>query len=113
MLDNLFQYTFHGEGAHVVLNPQHSIFEGHFPERAVLPGVCQVWIVRRIASQMAGRELRCQSVKEVKFLSPILPQEVQELDVRVKLTPQDAGVQVQASLWVGEQTMMKIRATYI
>jgi len=55
------------------LDAGHDIYRGHFPEEAVTPGVCQLMIVRELASIVAGRTLRYSSIAESKFTAPVRP----------------------------------------
>ncbi len=96
----------------VGVNPRHRIFEGHFPGKPVLPGVCQMWLVRRAVSEMTGQTLRYGRVREVKFLRPILPQSDRELVVRVVLTPCEQGCYVQANISTADEPKMKIKARF-
>ena len=49
------------------LNPEHAIFRGHFPEKAVVPGVCTLSIVREQLERFLGCRMRFASIKECKF----------------------------------------------
>jgi 3-hydroxyacyl-[acyl-carrier-protein] dehydratase len=92
----------------VRLNPDHSIFSGHFPGNPVLPGVCSMMIVRECASQMAGRPLRYASVRESKFLEAITPGPI--LSVRLKLATEDEGFNLDAAICCAERIMVKLKA---
>lgn len=64
-------------GAYVytlALNEKHSIFEGHFPGKPVVPGVLTLMMVRKCAEDAAslGRT-RISFVKEAKYIAPIKP----------------------------------------
>jgi 3-hydroxyacyl-[acyl-carrier-protein] dehydratase len=92
----------------VLLNPDHAIFRGHFPDKPVLPGVCSMMIVRECASLIAGRPLRYASVRECKFLAAITPDA--SLSVEVRLTPEEDDYRLDATIESGETTMLKIKA---
>ena len=118
MIDHLFQATstFHDtqiEGQ-IELNAAHEIFEGHFPERAVLPGVCQLYIVRHLVAHHLKQRLRCLEIKEVKYLHAVLPQESPILDVQLKLNfEQEGRITVQGSIMSQNVQMTKIKATFV
>lgn len=65
------------DGTHVYtlsINPEHAIFQGHFPGRPIVPGVMTLYLVRQCAEQDAQLgATRLASVKEAKYLSPIIP----------------------------------------
>ena len=57
----------------VSINGEHRVFNGHFPGNPVLPGVMSMLIVRRCAEQILGIKSYFASVKEIKYLQPIIP----------------------------------------
>jgi 3-hydroxymyristoyl/3-hydroxydecanoyl-(acyl carrier protein) dehydratase len=54
-------------------------FNGHFPDKAVLPGVAQVHWAAEIAKLLVGKLARFKSARNVKFKKMILPNEKVEL----------------------------------
>lgn len=64
-------------GAYVytlALNEKHSIFEGHFPGKPVVPGVLTLMMVRKCAEKAASLgHTRISFVKEAKYIAPIRP----------------------------------------
>jgi 3-hydroxyacyl-[acyl-carrier-protein] dehydratase len=98
-----------GDGIFEVrLNPDHTIFRGHFPDNPVLPGICSLMIVRECASLVAGRQLEYDSVRESKYLSVITPDT--ELTIKIKLTEADGICLTDAMICSGETTMLKLKA---
>lgn len=94
----------------VHLNASHKIFEGHFPEMPVLPGVCMLQIIKDCAAAMAGKELRIDYIKNCKFVSVVNPRENDWLTVSLLLTD---GNNLQATLSAGENTALKLKASYL
>lgn len=74
---SIISNTTNESGAHVFtvdLNKSHSIFEGHFPGKPVVPGVLTLMMVRKCAEKAAGLGLtRISFVKEAKYIAPIRP----------------------------------------
>ncbi|MDR1346124.1 MAG: hypothetical protein LBK03_05435 [Bacteroidales bacterium] len=58
----------------VALNPQHVIFRVHFPQKAILPGICIIEICKELLSNKLNINLTLQEAKNVKFLHIIEPQ---------------------------------------
>ncbi len=56
------------------INGAHAIFAGHFPGHPVLPGVCELQLVKEVLEQVAGRPLLLAEAAQVKFLQFISPQ---------------------------------------
>lgn len=100
--------------AEVRLDAAHPLFEGHFPGRAVLPGVCQLQIVLELTQRHLQRPLRCRAVRELKFLDPVLPERDAELRIVLVLTRADDGsVGVQGVIGAGSVQKTKIKATFV
>ncbi len=57
----------------VELAADHPIYAGHFPEQAVVPGVCTLTIVRECLGLILDSEVYFSSVKECKFTSALTP----------------------------------------
>lgn len=57
------------------LLPECFIYQAHFPGRPVTPGVCIVQMGVELIEEFTGRRLRLVRIKNVKFLSPLVPDE--------------------------------------
>lgn len=99
--------------AEVRLDAAHPIFAGHFPGRAVLPGVCQLQMVLELTRRHLQRPLRCRAIRELKFLDPVLPPQDAVLRIVLVLTRSDDGsVGVQGIIGSGGVQKTKIKATF-
>lgn len=92
------------------VDSSHNIFKGHFPENPVVPGVCTMAMVKECCEMILSRSLRYDSVREVKFLSAIVPTLHSELLVNVEV---DEQMNLKAMVMCGEQTVMKLKATLV
>lgn len=72
------------------LNPEHTIFKAHFPDNPIVPGVCQVQIVLELLQEFLGKEVYLREVKNIKFLSVIIPTEIQSIDVTFQKMTEEA-----------------------
>ncbi len=50
-------------------------FQGHFPSRKLLPGVCQIQCVTAMIEKMTGKKLFIEEIILAKFFSPVFPSE--------------------------------------
>lgn len=75
--------------ATLLLNAGHPIFEGHFPGRPVVPGVCLLQSVQELLIRVMGFELRLIRADQVKFIQPVDPvaDPVIEMTLRWKEAP--------------------------
>ncbi len=68
------------------INSKHAIFEGHFPGRPVLPGACQLQIVKEIMQTILNAEFQLIKGNHLKFLSLIDPNTAGILQMELKHT---------------------------
>ena len=68
----------------LVVPPSHPALPGHFPGRAVVPGVLLLDAVLQAAGCPTGRLLR------VRFTAPVLPGEAVEIEVAPPAAPRRA-----------------------
>lgn len=57
------------------VNPEHFIYKAHFPGNPITPGVCIVQAASELLQCKLNRNLFLKNVKNVKFLSTIIPSE--------------------------------------
>lgn len=63
----------------VMLNPQHSLYAGHFPQQPVVPGVCTLQMIKECLEKIYRTPLQYKQIASCKFLSVINPDETPEL----------------------------------
>ncbi|MDR3047143.1 MAG: hypothetical protein LBU51_05960 [Bacteroidales bacterium] len=73
----------------IALNPQHTIFKAHFPEKPVLPGACIVEICKELLSNKLQTDISLQEAKNIKFLHLIEPQHNSVLDFIFQITEKE------------------------
>lgn len=77
----------------VQLNPEHHIFEGHFPEQPIVPGVCTLQIIKECVEEIMDKPLIYSSISSCKFTSMILPStDIIEITVNLNDTLLTASV---------------------
>jgi len=76
----------------IKLNGEHFIYQAHFPGEPITPGVCIVQIGQELLEELIGRNLRIQTVKNVKFLQVITPTDSHEVSYHLnKIQLMDDG----------------------
>jgi 3-hydroxyacyl-[acyl-carrier-protein] dehydratase len=74
------------------LNARHRIFEGHFPGRPVVPGVCLIQMVLEVAgSVMNICPLRLLRATQIKFIAAIDPRMNNPLDMQLVMVRRERG----------------------
>ena len=99
-----------GLSCRVVFNPEHAIFEGHFPGQPVVPGVCMMEIVKELLQQQVGNKLILRSSKNVKFLGFITPALQPAINISWKQADDDYSVN--AAFTNGGTPLFKMDGTY-
>jgi 3-hydroxyacyl-[acyl-carrier-protein] dehydratase len=98
----------------IKLNPSHPVYEGHFSGNPVVPGVCQIQMIKELLSLIKGRELFLKQSENVKFLSLMVPVEnkIITADINIRET-KDGGIQVNATLIDDEIVFIKFKGLFI
>ena len=96
-----------------IVNPSHNIFKGHFPENPVVPGVCTMAMIKDCCAIVLSRGVKYDYIKEVKFLSAIIPSIHSELMVDIELKSVDDQINLTAKVVSGDTIMMKLKGTII
>lgn len=82
-------------------------FDGHFPERPVLPAVVQLAAAVFVAGRVAGQDLQLVEVTRATFLNPTGPGV--PLTLEVSLEPAEEGrLRVKASLRQSDQPVAEL-----
>lgn len=98
----------------IVLNKDHDIFKGHFPELPVVPGVCMMGIIKELLEQNTGQMHQLKSAANIKFMALINPNEHREVEVEIKhVHNEDGTYTLDGIIYAGNRPYFKItRAVY-
>ena len=81
----------------VKLNPGHPVYQGHFPEHPVVPGVCLLQLIKECVEDIRQQKLQVTQVSSCKFLSAINPIETPHISVALTFKEIEEGtLQLQA-----------------
>lgn len=95
------------------LQAEHPIFQGHFPQQPVLPGVCLVQAVGEVLTVVLGRPCRLSTASNIKFTNVIDPRVHPSIQLTIQTkfpTPQLVEVQAEASR--NGENCLKLKATF-
>ena len=99
--------------AELRINANHKIFEGHFPNQPVVPGVCMMQMVKEILELVVGKETNLMQAADMKFLAVINPQENNLIHASIKYTVDETGaINVVASLFKDELVHFKFKGQF-
>lgn len=95
--------------AQLLLDPNHEIFKGHFPQQPVLPGVCMMQMVKELMEDAVEKKLFLNDIAQTKFLSMVDPVKTPELLLTIDYSkPEDAFIAIKAVLKNTEATFFKM-----
>ena len=96
--------------AELFINANHKIFEGHFANQPVVPGVCMMQMIKEIIEQVLGKATNLVQAAEMKFMAVINPQENNLIQATIKYAADESGViNIQASLYKDELVHFKFK----
>jgi 3-hydroxyacyl-[acyl-carrier-protein] dehydratase len=72
----------------IQLNPDHPIYMGHFPGNPVVPGVCQVQMIKELTAAILKVIHKSDNIK---FLSMIIPSAFPMLKVSIDIKEKEPG----------------------
>ena len=84
LLDSFFKITKIEENWNAVrfnvsINFEHKIFEGHFPQQPVVPGVFSLQMIKECLEWFHNKKYQYSELINCKFLNPIFPEQDREL----------------------------------
>jgi len=98
--------------AAITINAGHKIFEGHFPGQPVLPGVCQLQIIKELLERATGKKLFLSEAGNCKFLQMVNPVKSNILDITIDYTLNDTIISVNAIIKSEEVVFLKMNGTF-
>ncbi len=96
----------------IVINNNHEIFKGHFPDNPVMPGVCMIQIIKEITESVIGKKLFMEKCSNVKFLAIINPDKTPKLTLELQITKIDSKVKVKNTTKFEDTVALKLSAQY-
>jgi 3-hydroxyacyl-[acyl-carrier-protein] dehydratase len=92
--DNFFRIknscqTETGFDFNIELNPEHFIYQAHFPENPITPGVCIIQIIKELLIENVQCNLFLKKVHNIKFLNVINPLENKEVTFSISIITED------------------------
>lgn len=92
----------------IKLNPDHTVYQGHFPEHPVVPGVCLLQLIKECVENIRQQKLQIVQVSSCKFLSAINPIETPCIAIVLTFKETEEGkLQLQAEGTIKGNTVNK------
>ena len=105
--------TENGISVMVKIDKNHSIFQGHFPNHPVTPGVCTMQIIKELSEKHFGKELMLKTARNVKFMAIINPEENDEVKFDLSFEPVEEGeISIKAMVLMDENPALKFGGNF-
>jgi 3-hydroxyacyl-[acyl-carrier-protein] dehydratase len=97
----------------IAINNKHPIFEGHFPDNPIMPGVCMMQITKDIVEDLTDSRLFMKKCSNVKFMAIINPEINKELNLKIDVIHEENGdIKVKNITKFEETIALKLTAIY-
>ncbi|MBI4648347.1 MAG: 3-hydroxyacyl-ACP dehydratase [Bacteroidia bacterium] len=107
--NNVGKYT-----VKVELNERHHIFDGHFPGNPIVPGVCQVQMVKEILGYIEKKEFMLSKAENIKHPGIIIPFSEKYIDFILQyIWKNDNEVQVDCIITGNGKTFLKFKGSFV
>lgn len=98
--------------AQIRLNPDHKIYDGHFPNQAVVPGVVQLQIIKEMMEKAGNQKLMLTEMAFSKFLNMIIPKNTPILKLEIKFSLQGSLFNFSAIVKYEELVFTKVKGIF-
>ena len=92
----------------IKLNAENFVYQVHFPNNPITPGVFLVQMIAELLGSLKGRKFNIKTLKNVKFTAPINPGEFPEVDFSLDFSEKENLYYVKAVIKEKEIVFAKI-----
>ncbi len=107
-----FQNIDNSIDASVVLNKDHEVFQGHFPNNPVMPGVCMMQMIKELLEEAVSAKLQLKSSSNIKFMAIINPEKNANLNVNIQWTEEEGTYKAKSAIVFDATTALKMSSVY-
>lgn len=96
----------------IELNQDHAIYKGHFPDQPIVPGVCQIQIVKELLEDLVGKKLKMITGDNIKFTGMIIPNLSPIVNIDLNYLNKDEEIVCDAKLFFGDTIFTKYKGKF-
>lgn len=89
----------------VSLNSAHEVYKGHFPDKPITPGVCNIQMIKELAEDAAGQKFALRNIDRCRLTAMVTPDGSPDLEVMIKIDKDNA---LSAEIFHGDVTYMTL-----
>ena len=98
--------------ADLSINPDSSIFQGHFPGQPVVPGACILQIVKEVLESVLRYPIRLKKAGNLKFIGMIDPMVTPSVQLEMNYKIDEEIINITAKLSDGDRVCFKIQGSF-
>ena len=98
--------------AAVTIDKNHKIFDGHFPDLPVVPGVCLTQMVKEVLQELTGDKLMLTKGYNIKFMAVVNPQENADLVMNMTYAKKEGVWVTSCNTNFGETVAFKFKGEF-
>ena len=87
---NSLKFEDHVLEASISIDPKHPIYQGHFPNNPVTPGVVQLEMVKEILATQFNKSIQLKTLATSKFLAVLNPVNTPEASFKMTVIEQES-----------------------
>lgn len=82
----------------ISIDPVSSIFEGHFPEFPILPGIVLIDLIHELVTKILDQPVMLSEASNIKFLKSVVPENDNELCIALHISHEENLLKVNANI---------------
>jgi len=107
-----FDYQNNQINAEIVVNKDHEIFKGHFPDNPVMPGVCMIQIIKELTEKALDLSLFLEKSRNIKFMALINPYKNPNLKLELNISKEGDKFKVKNITKMDQVIALKFNGTF-
>lgn len=98
--------------ASVLLNAAHPVFDGHFEQMPVVPGVFQTQLIKELLQEEVQSNLVFSRGDNIKFMGMIVPGQHPEISIEISYRKDENNYLAEARIFAENTTFTKFKGTF-
>lgn len=100
--------------ANIHIDTTHPILKGHFPEQAVVPGVCMLELIKELIQHGLQYSVQLESASVIKFLTMFAPPNFTSATCTIQTTKvEENKIFAEAHLFYEQHSFLKFKGIFI
>ena len=98
--------------ASISINKAHPVFQGHFPNHPVTPGVCMMQIIKELVEKWAKCKLVLKTARNVKFMAIINPENNPNIQVQFDVEEENGLLSIKSTTSFEDTVALKFSGVF-